>query len=105
MRAKVPKGVKNDIPMFWLSNDQWLIFIVMFTGIILSATITLYEIIPLLVIAGGYLMFWRIGGERPWIVWLRKYRFRLRPKQIVRREVKGYFQLKRENSLERLFRD
>lgn len=97
MRAKVPKGIKNDIPLFVLSNTQWIICIVSFTGLLVSISIGLYEIVPLFPIAGGYLMFRKIKGESPWIVWWRRFLFRLRPKKVIRRERRGYIGLQKEN--------
>lgn len=93
MRAKVPKGIKNDIPLFVLSNAQWIILIVSFTGMLSVVSIGLYEIIPLFPIAGGYLMFRKIKGEHPWVVWWRRFLFCIRPKKVYRRERRGYFGL------------
>ncbi len=95
MRARVPQGIKNDIPMFFLTNDQWIIFAISFVGVISSASTGAYELIPLFLIAGGYLMFRRINGEKPWVVWYRKFYFKRRSKIVVRKGGKGYFGFKK----------
>jgi energy-coupling factor transporter transmembrane protein EcfT len=87
MRAKVPKGLKNDKPLFHLFLDQWIVLLIFLFLIILLINSGFYEFLLIFIPLTPVFMFVKIRREKIWRFIFKVMMFQFRPKKVVRRNV------------------
>lgn len=87
MRARVPKGLRNDKPLLYLTLDQWVVLSVFAFVITNVIEMGLYELLVVLIPLTPIFMFVKIKREKIWVFIFKVIKYYFRPKKVMRKDV------------------